>query len=199
MFQRSLELINIKSYTSDFEKIDLGKNKLVKKKSIELGHIFLFGQKYSKPFDLQVDTMNGKIFPHMGSYGIGISRIPAAVIEKYHDDKGIVWPKEISPFQLTIINLLTKDESCCNYANSLYENLKKKKLDVLLDDRDESAGKKFADADLSGIPLKLIIGKKFLNDNLISMSLRSSEGEELIHISKAEEYIYKFIKKTTYD
>ena len=66
--------------------------------------------------------MNGKIFPYMGSYGIGISRIPAAVIEKYHDDKGIIWPKEISPFQLIIINLLAKDESCCNCANSLYEN-----------------------------------------------------------------------------
>jgi prolyl-tRNA synthetase len=193
------ELINIKSYTSDFDNLNIEKDKLIKKKSIELGHIFLFGQKYSKPFDLQVDTMNGKIFPYMGSYGIGISRIPAAVIEKYHDNKGIVWPKEISPFQLTIINLLTRDESCCNFANSLYENLKKKKLEVFLDDRDESAGKKFADADLSGIPLKLIIGKKFLNDNLISMSFRSSESEELIHISKVEDYIYKFIKNTTYD
>jgi prolyl-tRNA synthetase len=193
------ELINIKSYTSDFDNLNIEKDKLIKKKSIELGHIFLFGQKYSKPFDLQVDTMNGKIFPYMGSYGIGISRIPAAVIEKYNDDKGIVWPKEISPFQLTIINLLTRDESCCNFANSLYENLKKKKLEVFLDDRDESAGKKFADADLSGIPLKLIIGKKFLNDNLISMSFRSSESEELIHISKVEDYIYKFIKNTTYD
>ena len=147
------ELINIRSYTSDFDNLNIEKDKLIKKKSIELGHIFLFGQKYSKPFDLQVDTMNGKIFPYMGSYGIGISRIPAAVIEKYHDNKGIVWPKEISPFQLTIINLLTRDESCCNYANSLYENLKKKKLDIFLDDRDESAGKKFADADLSGICL----------------------------------------------
>ncbi len=193
------ELINIKSYTSDFDNLNIEKDKLIKKKSIELGHIFLFGQKYSKPFDLQVDTMNGKIFPYMGSYGIGISRIPAAVIEKYHDDKGIVWPREISPFQLTIINLLTKDESCCNHANSLYENLKKKNLDIFLDDRDESAGKKFADADLSGIPLKLIIGKKFLNDNLISMTFRSSESEELIHISKVEDYVYKFIKNTTYD
>jgi len=193
------ELINIKSYTSDFDDLNIEKDKLIKKKSIELGHIFLFGQKYSKPFDLQVDTTNGKIFPHMGSYGIGISRIPAAVIEKYHDDKGIVWPKEISPFQLTIINLLTRDESCCNFANSLYEDLKKKKIDVLLDDRVESAGKKFADADLSGIPLKLIIGKKFLNDNLISVSIRISESEELIHISKVEDYIYKFIKNTTYD
>ena len=193
------ELINIRSYTSDFDNLNIEKDKLIKKKSIELGHIFLFGQKYSKPFDLQVDTMNGKIFPYMGSYGIGISRIPAAVIEKYHDNKGIVWPKEISPFQLTIINLLTRDESCCNYANSLYENLKKKKLDIFLDDRDESAGKKFADADLSGIPLKLIIGKKFLNDNLISMTLRSSESEELVHISKVEDYVDKFIKNTTYD
>ena len=193
------ELINIRSYTSDFDNLNIEKDKLIKKKSIELGHIFLFGQKYSKPFDLQVDTMNGKIFPYMGSYGIGISRIPAAVIEKYHDNKGIVWPKEISPFQLTIINLLTRDESCCNYANSLYENLKKKKLDIFLDDRDESAGKKFADADLSGIPLKLIIGKKFLNDNLISMTLRSSESEELVHISKVEDYVYKLIKNTTYD
>lgn len=194
-----LELINIKSFTSDFENIDVGKEKLIKKKSIELGHIFLFGQKYSKSFDLQVDTMNGKIFPYMGSYGIGISRIPAAVIERFHDKKGIIWPKEIAPFQLIIINLITKDKSCCDFANSLYENLKKNGIDVFLDDRDESAGKKFADADLSGIPLKLIIGKNFLNDNLISMGLRNSQKEELIHRSKVEDYVCKFIKDTTYD
>ena len=193
------ELINIKSYTSDFDNLNIEKDKLIKKKSIELGHIFLFGQKYSKPFDLQVDTMNGKIFPYMGSYGIGISRIPAAVIEKYHDDKGIVWPKEISPFQLIIINLLAKEESCCNCANSLYENLKKKKLDVLLDDRDESAGKKFADADLSGIPLKLIIGKNFLNENLIGVSFRNSNKEELIHKSEIEGYLKKLIENITND
>ena len=194
-----LELVNIKSYTSDFEKMDVEKDKLIKKKSIELGHIFLFGQKYSKPFDLQVDTMNGKVFPYMGSYGIGISRIPAAVIEKFHDEKGIVWPKEISPFQLIIINLLTKDKSCCNYANSLYDNLKNNGLDLLLDDRDESAGKKFADADLSGIPLKLIIGKNFLNENLISFSLRNSHKEELIHKSEIKDYLNKFIKNIADD
>ena len=194
-----LELVNIKSYTSDFEKINVEKNKLVKKKSIELGHIFLFGQKYSKPFDLQVDTTSGKVFPYMGSYGIGVSRIPAAVIEKFHDEKGIVWPTEISPFQLIIINLLTKDKTCCNYTDSLYENLKNNGLDLFLDDRDESAGKKFVDADLSGIPLRLIIGKNFLNDNLIGISFRNSQKEELIHKSEIEDYLNKFIKNTNND
>ena len=193
------ELVNIRSYTSDFEKIEVGKDKLIKKKSIELGHIFLFGQKYSKPFDLHVDSINGKVFPYMGSYGIGVSRIPAAVIEKFHDEKGIVWPKEISPFQLIIINLLTKDKDCCNYTDSLYENFKNNRLDILLDDRDESAGKKFADADLSGIPLKLIIGKNFLNENLIGVSFRNSNKEELIHKSEIESYLNKFIKNITHD
>ena len=107
-------------FVDDFEKMEVEKDKLIQKKSIELGHIFLFGQKYSKPFDLQVDSMNGKVFPYMGSYGIGVSRIPAAVIEKFHDGKGMVWPKEISPFQIIIINLLTKDKDCCNYTDSLY-------------------------------------------------------------------------------
>ena len=179
--------------------MEVEKGKLIKKKSIELGHIFLFGQKYSKPFDLQVDSMDGKVFPYMGSYGIGVSRIPAAVIERFHDEKGIVWPKEISPFQLIIINLLTNDKDCCNYSDSLYKNLKNNGLDIFLDDRDESAGKKFADADLTGIPLKLIIGKNFLNKNLIGVSLRNSEKEELIHKSDIEDYLNKFIKNTTHD
>ena len=143
--------------------------------------------------------MNGKVFPYMGSYGLGVSRIPAAVIEKFNDEKGIVWPKEISPFQLIIINLLTRDKDCCNYIDSLYENLKNNRLDILLDDRDESAGKKFADADLLGIPLKLIIGKNFLNENLIGVSFRNSNKEELIHKSEIDVYLNKFIKNITHD
>ena len=122
------ELINITSYTSDFKEINSKKDNLTKKKSIELGHIFLFGQKYSKPFNLQIDSTDGKIFPFMGSYGIGISRIPAAVIEKFNDQKGIIWPEQIAPFHLNLVNLLTNDDNASLFVDSLYRSLKKIKL-----------------------------------------------------------------------
>ena len=188
------ELINITSYTSDFKEINSKKDNLTKKKSIELGHIFLFGQKYSKPFNLQIDSIDGKIFPFMGSYGIGISRIPAAVIEKFNDQKGIIWPEQIAPFHLNLVNLLTNDDNASLFVDSLYRSLKNK-VEVILDDRNESAGKKFADSDLIGVPIKVIIGKRFLNDNQLGIIFRDSQKEVLVDSSKVEEYIFNLTKK----
>ncbi len=122
------ELLSLESYTDDyFKKINekCGFNSF---KSIELGHIFLFGSKYSNSFNFVVDSHRGKFKPFMGSYGIGVSRIPAAVIEHSNDSKGIIWPKKISPFMVHLINLLYDDSECIEFCEKIYKELIKKKL-----------------------------------------------------------------------
>ena len=99
----------------------------------------------------------------MGSYGIGISRIPAAIIEASNDDNGIIWPKEVSPFDVVLINLISNNESTVSFCENLYSKLKAKNYDVLLDDRAERPGIKFSDADLIGIPIQIIVGKNFVD------------------------------------
>ena len=120
----------------------------------------------------------------MGSYGIGLSRIPAASIEINHDDKGIIWPPSISPFDLIIINLRVRSESCVNFCNTIYNICKHKNIDTLLDDRDERIGVKFSDADLIGIPYQLLIGKRFEENNMIE--LKNRKTGEVLEITEKE-------------
>jgi len=167
-----------------YEQSGIENSKLKKKKSIELGHIFLFGDKYSNSFDFKINSPNGLILPYMGSYGIGLSRIPAASIEINHDDKGIIWPPSISPFDLIIINLRVRSESCVNFCNTIYNICKHKNIDTLLDDRDERIGVKFSDADLIGIPYQLLIGKRFEENNMIE--LKNRKTGEVLEITEKE-------------
>ena len=146
-------------------------------KSTELGHIFLFGTKYSKSFDFKIDYENDKIFPYMGSYGIGISRIPAAIIEASNDDNGIIWPKEVSPFDIILINLTSNNENTTSFCEELYAELKTNNYDVLLDDRSERPGIKFSDADLIGIPIQIIVGKNFVDKKEIGVKTRKDLKE----------------------
>ena len=187
----SLEKLN--SFTDEyFEKI--GKpNGLLKKKSIELGHIFLFGTKYSDSFDFDIDSDNGKFRPYMGSYGIGISRIPAAIIELSNDEKGIIWPIKIAPFQLSIINLSNDNNEINNFCMKVYDSLTNLGIDVLFDDRNERPGIKFADNDLIGIPYQLIVGKKLLNDNQVTIKKRIDGEENIINSEKSIEFLRSLI------
>ena len=154
------DILKLRSYTNEYYS-SIGSPKGLKKfKSIKLGHIFLFGTKYSKSFDLKIDTSNGKVIPFMGSYGIGISRIPAAIIEYFNDKSGILWPELISPFNFLILNLMSDNQKILECCSKIYKTLKENKLDVLYDDRDERPGIKFSDADLIGIPNVIVVGKK---------------------------------------
>ena len=151
-------------------------------RGIEVGHIFQLGDKYSQSMKLEVLDSNGKnVNPHMGCYGIGISRIVAAAIEQNHDDKGIIWPKAISPFAISIIVLNDKNDSAVmNHALKIYQELKADGIEVMIDDRDERAGVKFADADLMGIPTHVIVGKRGIEqDKLEINSRRTSEKTEV--------------------
>ena len=131
-----------------YKKIPLDFQK--KGKAIEIGHIFSFGYKYSEPMNAFVTNDVGENVPvYMGSYGIGVSRLVAAIIEAYHDDKGILWPTSIAPFQIGLINLGQNNDECIRASKEIYKELKKNNFDVIYDDRNESAGKKYADMDLS--------------------------------------------------
>lgn len=148
--------------------------------AIELGHIFKLGTKYSEALGAKILDENGKEKPIiMGSYGIGVERILACVIEQNHDENGIVWNKGLTPFHVHILGLAyDKSENVQKVCNELKENLEKIGLEVLLDDRKERPGFKFKDADLLGIPVQVIIGDRGLDENKVELKYRSS-GEKI--------------------
>lgn len=127
----------------------------------------------------------------MGCYGIGVSRLIAAIIEVNNDANGIMWPKEVAPFDVEILPLQVTDENTMKLAQKYYEELKNAGLDVLLDDRDESAGRKFNDADLIGIPLRIIIGKRMLANNQVEIKVRRTGQVIVVDKDKVKEEILR--------
>ena len=162
-----------------------------RKIAIELGHVFQLGTKYSESLGALYLDENGVQQPMiMGCYGIGVSRLIAAIIEVNNDAGGIMWPKEVAPFDVEILPL-THDEVTMGLAKTYYEELKASGLDVLLDDRDESAGRKFNDADLIGIPLRIIIGKRMLSQDQVEIKVRRSGQVTAVDKGKVKEEILK--------
>jgi len=150
--------------------------KLKEGKSVEVGNIFNFGSKYARDMNGYVNDEAGNKQPiQMASYGIGISRLVATIIEIYHDDKGIIWPESVAPFKVHLLSL-KQDEA----AKKVYETLIKEGVEVLFDDRDVSAGEKFADADLLGLPYRLVVSNK--TDGKIEVKRRNSEKSELMDL-----------------
>ena len=150
-------------------------------RGIEVGHIFYFGTKYSEPLNALVAApAGGQTSIHMGSYGIGVSRLVAAIIEASHDERGIIWPAAVAPFQVGLINLKTDDSACTAACDELYAKLTQAGIDVLYDDRDERAGAKFADMDLIGLPWQLVVGPRGLQNGVVELKQRASgERHEL--------------------
>ena len=145
---------------ADFEKKVEKKNQIITK-GIEVGHIFYFGDKYSKPLKCLVDTQSGNKDVKMGSYGIGVSRLVAAIIEANFKKDIMKWPKTVSPFEVVIIpNISKNNKDNLKKAEKIYQELKKQNIDVLLDDVDENMSNKFKEHDLIGIPFQIIIGSK---------------------------------------
>jgi len=153
-----------------------GKGKLKLKRGIEVGHIFKLGKKYSESMKLTIQSEKGNIHPEMGCYGIGISRIVAAAIEQSHDDKGIIWSKEISPYTTALVEINPKgEENLKNLCTQIYTSLKERGHEVLWDDRDQSAGVKFSDMELIGIPQMIIIGEKSFRENKVEFKMRGED------------------------
>jgi prolyl-tRNA synthetase len=144
-------------------------------RGIEVGHIFYFGEKYSKPMRAHVAGPDGVERPvHMGSYGVGVSRLVGGIIEASHDDAGIIWPDAVAPFDVGLINLRQGDSACNEACENAYKALKGKGFEPLYDDSDERPGAKFAGMDLIGLPWQLIIGPKGLAEGVVELKRRAT-------------------------
>jgi prolyl-tRNA synthetase len=154
-------------------------NKLKQAKGIEVGHIFYFGTKYSKPMGAEVLGPDGtKVAVEMGSYGIGVSRLVAAIIEASHDEAGIIWPESVAPFKVGLMNLRADDEACTKACDDLYARLQSAGITVLYDDRDERPGAKFATMDLIGLPWQLAIGPRGVKAGVVEVKNRRTGARE---------------------
>ena len=160
--------------------------------TIEVGHTFKLGTKYSQAMQANFSDSSGQLKPLvMGCYGIGVSRLLSAIIEQNNDAQGIIWPGQVAPFGIIILPLDVTNPEVMQAASSLYQELKANGLEALLDDRDERAGVKFKDADLIGIPLSIIIGKKSVEEKKIEIRLRKDKSTQLM----PRENVLKFITK----
>jgi prolyl-tRNA synthetase len=184
----------VAGYTADYAATDEKRDEareaeagdaLRQSRGVEVGHIFYFGTKYSTPMGLKIQGQDGsEIVPHMGSYGIGVSRLMGAIIEASHDDKGIIWPDAVAPYRVGLINMRADDEACAKAADELYAQLQAAGVEVLYDDRDERGGAKFATMDLIGLPWQIVIGPKGLANGIVEVKRRATD--ERVELSPAE-------------
>ena len=168
-----------------------GRGRLQIKRGIEVGHIFQLGTKYSEAMEARVLDENGKsVTVTMGCYGIGVSRIVAAAIEQNHDDSGIIWPASMAPFDLAILPLnMQKSEAVADRAEDLYQRLSNEGFDVLMDDRNERPGVKFADMELIGIPHRIVIGDRALAEGNIEYKGRCDEESRLVPVGDIVDFL----------
>ena len=155
-----------------------GKGTIQIKKGIEVGHIFQLGKVYAEDMKANVLNNEGKASTlHMGCYGVGVSRLVAAAIEQNNDDKGIIWPHSISPFDINIIAIgYEKDQQIAEASIKLYKDLQEMGYEVLLDDRKDGYGTKMKDSELIGIPLNIVIGKQYIETNEVELKSRSGDS-----------------------
>ncbi|AGA64266.1 Prolyl-tRNA synthetase [Liberibacter crescens BT-1] len=157
---------------------------------IEVGHIFYFGTKYSEAMNARVKGVDGKEhFVHMGSYGIGAMRIIPAIIETSYDNNGIIWPPSVSPFDISLINLKVKDKECNEACEKIYNTLSKFGKEVLLDDKEDGAGAKFATADLLGFPYQIIVGSQFNMYKEVELKNRKTSFREKMSVEAVINYL----------
>jgi len=155
-------------------------------RGIEVGHIFYFGTKYSEPMNATVMGPDGKEHVvHMGSYGIGPSRLVPAIIEASHDENGIIWPASVAPFDVSLINMKVGDTACDTACETLYAALSAAGIDVLYDDRNERAGAKFATADLVGLPQQIVVGPRSIGAGEVELKQRKSGERETLPLEAA--------------
>lgn len=162
----------------------------------ELGHIFKLGTRYSELFDATYLDINGNPCPIlMGCYGIGIGRIMAVAVEQHHDKKGIIWPYSIAPYHVALIGIDLDKEETGQAAEKLYAELQAANVEVLFDDRPETAGVKFNDADLIGLPLRAVISKRSLKNGGLELKLRSQKESRIVPLAEAVQVIEQEIRK----
>lgn len=164
-------------------------------KGIEVGHIFKLETNYSKIYNLRyLDETNEFNYVHMGSYGIGIDRLISAIIEKHHDENGIIWPINVAPYKVAIVIINVNDKESYKYSKMLYERLIENGIETILDDRKESVGIKFNDMDLLGIPIRITVGKK-LSEDYVELKLRNEKKSSDIKTGEILKIIDKILNK----
>jgi len=162
---------------------------------IEAGHIFKLGRKYAEALGVSVLDENGSAqVPTMGSYGIGVGRNVAAIAENHHDERGLVWPVEVAPFQVVVTVMSIKDDRLVAEGERLYSELRSRGLDVLLDDRDARAGVKFADAELIGIPFRITVGARGLDNGELELTPRASGETEMVPVGDVVERVIELVR-----
>lgn len=163
-------------------------------RGIEVGQVFNLGTKYSKSLKATyLDETGAEQLCHMGCYGIGVSRTMAAAIEQHHDQDGIIWPMSIAPYHCVIVPISLKDEAVKEASEKLYQGMREKGIEVVLDDRDERPGVKFKDADLVGYPLRMTVGAKSLANNQVELRIRANGETELVDIDQVLETVMERI------
>jgi prolyl-tRNA synthetase len=167
----------------DPEKCPIAKENITSSRGIEVAHIFYFDDKYSKTMKAKVlDNQGKEIYPKMSSYGIGVSRVVAGIIEANHDENGIIWPEEVAPFDFGLVNLKTENEDCKAISDKIYHNLTENGFDVLYDDTKSSIGEKLSKMDLIGLPKIITIGPKILKEGKIEVKNRKNGEKKLLNI-----------------
>lgn len=168
------------------KKLNVSESELERVETAEVGNIFNFGTKKCEQLGLFYKDSEGKSIPvWLGSYGIGITRLMGVVVEKFADDRGIVWPKEIAPFAVHLIELKSENKKVKTTAQKIYQDLQKKNFQVLYDDReDKSAGEKFAEADLIGIPYRIVVSEKTLAKKSVELKERNKKSVKLVKIAQ---------------
>ncbi|MFN0263509.1 proline--tRNA ligase [Tepidamorphus sp. 3E244] len=175
---------------------EVAEDRRVSARGIEVGHIFYFGTKYSEPMGAKVAGPDGSEKPvHMGSYGIGPTRLAAAIIEASHDENGIIWPASVAPFDIGLINLRVGDDKTDSTCKSLMAELEAAGIEVLLDDTDDRAGAKFANMDLIGLPIQVVVGPKGLAENTIEVKTRAGGDRQSIPLDGAASAIADMVRK----
>lgn len=174
---------------------DVSDENRVSARGIEVGHIFYFGTKYSVPMNANVTGPDGKdIAVHMGSYGVGVSRLLGAIIEAFHDDDGCKWPMSVAPYHVGLINLKSGDADCDGACQKLYASLAEAGVETLYDDTDARAGEKFARMDLIGLPYQVVVGPRGLKDGKVEIKRRSDGEREEISIDNATGRLSDLVK-----
>lgn len=180
-----------------------GKGKVHEVRAIEVGNIFPLKTRFSDAFDFKVPGPDGKPVPVlMGCYGIGPSRVMGAIVETHHDDAGIIWPKSVAPYAVHLVPLGAKDEGVAgkieSTAESLYDALTREEgIEVLYDDRETSAGEKFAEADLIGIPLRFVISERTLKENAVEWKLRAEKKSRLVRLRDLHDELIAYLSEKT--
>lgn len=172
---------------------ECGNKNLKAEKAVEMGNIFKLKTRFTEAFNFKfLDDAGKENLVLMGCYGMGLNRLMGTIVELFNDQNGIIWPKSVAPYQVHLISL-GGDEAVIKESEKIYDSLQKEKIEVLYDNRDESAGVKFKDSDLIGIPLRIVVSKKTLEKNSVEIKKRNEDGFEMIGIDSIIDYVKKYI------